>query len=291
VVSVRSRGWFRLLFVACALAAPLGARAADVLFPRPLHLTRQVHDSNGNTTSTSDQYCYGNRVVTVSGARTTIADYARAELTEIDREAKTFSVTRFDDVARALSVAAPEAQKNESEWQVRSSGDAVEAQLHDGAVLRKARVVVNPAVALSRDALDVLIGAAYPNARKAEDRVVADAARMRSVAATGAGTNASAAAYALPIERHIEVTIDGTRAEQRDVVTRIGDELAPAEAVAIPAGAKLVQSPDISKTIIRVGARRRGTTVYLLVTDGAYTLFDDKGRDKMLDAVSKAKGT
>jgi hypothetical protein len=47
----------------------------------------------------------------------------------------------------------------------------------------------------------------------------------------------------------------------------------------------------ISKTIIRVGARRRGTTVYLLVTDGAYTLFDDKGRDKMLDAVSKARGT
>jgi hypothetical protein len=34
----------------------------------------------------------------------------------------------------------------------------------------------------------------------------------------------------------------------------------------------------ISKTIIRVGARRRGATVYLLVTDGAYTLYDDSGR-------------
>jgi len=48
---------------------------------------------------------------------------------------------------------------------------------------------------------------------------------------------------------------------------------------------------EISKAIIRVGARRRGATVYLLVTDGAYTLSDDRGRDKMLDAVSKAKGT
>jgi hypothetical protein len=47
----------------------------------------------------------------------------------------------------------------------------------------------------------------------------------------------------------------------------------------------------ISKTIIRVGVRRRGATVYLLVTDGAYTLSDDKGRDKMLDAIVKAKGT
>ena len=48
---------------------------------------------------------------------------------------------------------------------------------------------------------------------------------------------------------------------------------------------------EISKAIIRVGARRRGATVYLLVTDGAYTLSDDKGRDKLLDAVVKARGT
>ena len=48
---------------------------------------------------------------------------------------------------------------------------------------------------------------------------------------------------------------------------------------------------EISKAIIRVGARRRGATVYLLVTDGAYTLSDDKRRDKMLDAIVKARGT
>lgn len=52
-----------------------------------------------------------------------------------------------------------------------------------------------------------------------------------------------------------------------------------------------MSSHMISKTIIRVGARRRGAIVYLLVTDGAYTLYDDKGRGKLLDALVKAKGT
>src|SRR6185503_14147701 len=143
--------------------------------------------SIGGTTSTIDQYCYGSRVVTVSGARTTIADYARGELTEIDREAKTFSITRFDDVAKALSVTGSEAPGSDGKWQVRSSGDTVEAELHDGDgggdAMRKTRVVVNPAVAMSKDALDVLIGAAYPNARKNEDQVTVDAARIRGVAA------------------------------------------------------------------------------------------------------------
>lgn len=47
----------------------------------------------------------------------------------------------------------------------------------------------------------------------------------------------------------------------------------------------------ISKYIIRVDAARRGTTVYLLVTDGAYTLFDDKNRDKILASIVRAKNT
>lgn len=45
----------------------------------------------------------------------------------------------------------------------------------------------------------------------------------------------------------------------------------------------------ISKTILRVGVRRRGTLVYMLVTDGAYTLFDDQHREKILGAILKAK--
>ena len=47
----------------------------------------------------------------------------------------------------------------------------------------------------------------------------------------------------------------------------------------------------ISKTIIRVDARRRGTTVYLLVTDGLYTADDDKSQRKILDTLIKAGNT
>lgn len=41
----------------------------------------------------------------------------------------------------------------------------------------------------------------------------------------------------------------------------------------------------ISKTILRAGAKRRGATVYLLVTDAAYTFFDDKNSQRILDAL------
>jgi hypothetical protein len=47
----------------------------------------------------------------------------------------------------------------------------------------------------------------------------------------------------------------------------------------------------ISKTNIRVDARRRGSIVYLLVTDGAYTFFDDKSQRKILDTLLKARNT
>lgn len=242
-VPPHSRGTFALLAVACVLAAALSASAADVLFPRPLHLTRELHDSIGGTTTVVEQYCYGNRVVAVSGDVTTIADYGRGELTEIDRAAGTYSVTRFDEVAKAVTVTGAPKPAAQKEWQVRNTGDGVEAQLDEETVTRRTRVRVDRAVPLSRDALDVLIGAAYPNQKKAEDQVVVSAARSRGGVSThGSGTSANDAVYALPVEQHLEVTVDGERAEQRDRVTRIGAELAPPEVLAIPPGATLVQS-------------------------------------------------
>jgi hypothetical protein len=250
---VRSHGFLRLVSVSLAAAAlAIPARAADILFPAPLHLTRQLHDSIGNTTTTVDQYCYGNRVVTVRGAITTIADYAKGELTEIDREAGTYSVTRFDDLAKALRKATPPALPSaaKSAWKVRGGGlnqirtnratDAVEAELDEGAVKRTARVAVDRSVSLSRDALDVLIGSAYPNEAKPEDHVVREAAKPKgNLASLAQGT---AAAFALPVEQHVQFEMDGERAEMRDVVTRLGQELAPADLVSIPPGAKLVES-------------------------------------------------
>lgn len=239
------------LVAAAALALPV--LAADILFPTPLHLTRQVHDSIGGSTVTVEQYCYGNRVITVSGPLTSIADYGKGELTEIDREGRTYSVTRFDDVAKALRAGggpAAEATAAKSEWKVRSTGlnqlrtnrasDAVEAELEDGPNKRIARVAVDRSVTLSKDALDVIIGSAYPNNRKAEDQVVVDAARSRGGGRVAA--NADDRTFALPVEQHHTFIIEGQRAEMRDVVTRVGEEQVPPDLIAIPPDAKLVES-------------------------------------------------
>lgn len=241
----------RLLWASLLAALAFSAAAADVLFPSPIHLTRQVHDSIGGTTTVVEQYCHGNRVVSVNGALTTIADYGKGELTEINREDGTYSITRFDDVAKALRVSSPAADAaTKGEWKIRGTGlnqlrtnrasDAVEAELEEGNTTRRTRVAVDRSISLSRDALDVLIGAAYPNSRKAEDTVVVEAARARGNVATNSA--ASARSYALPVEQHHTFIIDGERAEMRDVVTRVGEELVPTDLVAVPPDAKLVQS-------------------------------------------------
>lgn len=228
----------RSLLVSFVVVFAAVSASAEVLFPSPIHLTRQIHDSIGGATVVVEQYCYGNRVVSANGSATSIADYGTNELTEIDREEGTYSVTRFDDVAKALRVGGP-VEQPKAEWKVKSSGlqqlrtnrasDAVEAELDEGTTKRQTRVAVDRSVSLSKDALDVLIGAAYPNNRKAEDSVVLQAAKGQS-------------AFALPVEQHTTFLIGDDRAEIRDVVLRVGNELVPADLIAIPPDAKLVES-------------------------------------------------
>lgn len=217
-----------LLFVS------LVAAVAEVLFPTPLHLTRQIHDSIGGATVTVEQYCYGNRVVSVSGAVTSIADYEKNELTEINRDEGTYSITRFDDVARALNYGAPPAKASsealKADWEIRNNaGNALEAELDEGTTKRQTRVAVDRSVSISKDALDVLIGAAYPNSRKPEDAIAVQAAKGER-------------AYALPVEQKTTFIIGGDGAEMRDVVTRVGNEQVPPELIAVPPDAKLVES-------------------------------------------------
>lgn len=233
-------------FVASCVAAvvAVSALAADVLFPAPLHLTRQVHDSIGGSTEVVEQYCYGDRVISVKGAVTTIADYGKGELTEIDRDGRTWSVTRFDDVARSLRAGVAE-KTVKGKWVIQSTGltqlrttrasNAFEGELEEGGTKRHSRVAVDRTVRVSKDALDVLIGAAYPNSRKIEDTVVHEAAKSGDA---GNGGNT----FALPVEQQHTFVIDGLRAEVRDVVTRVGAELVPADLVAVPPDARLVQS-------------------------------------------------
>jgi hypothetical protein len=229
----------RSLFVSLLVVLTVRVAAAEVLFPTPIHLTRQIHDSIGGTMVTVEQYCYGNRVVSVNGTVTSIADYDKGELTEIDREDRTYSVTRFDDVAKALVYGVPKGEATKAQWKVKSSGleqirsnranAAFEAELDEGTTKRHTRIAVDRTVSLSKDALDVLIGAAYPNARKAEDTVVLQAAKGQKD-------------YALPVEQHTTITLGEDRAEMRDVVTRVGSELVPPDLIAVPPDAKLVES-------------------------------------------------
>lgn len=90
-VSVGGGGaeWWRR----CSLLVAPAVFAATVLFPRPLHLVRRVDDPISKTTATIDEYCGGNRVVTVRGSKVAIADYDAQQLTEIDHAAQTWSVT------------------------------------------------------------------------------------------------------------------------------------------------------------------------------------------------------
>lgn len=244
----------------CFAALPLAA--ADLLFPTPLHLTRRIHESIGGGTTTVEQYCYGNRVITVRGPITTIADYDKNEVTEIDRSAGTYSISRFDQVAKALNPrSAPVmAQSSKQTWELRKVGRAsalstrsteiFEADRQDAAVTRHVRIGIDGSVALSKDALDVITGSAYPANPKEEDAAIALAAKGHApaVASQSTGGAKTAERYGLPVEQVFRFDVEGQQAEYRDVVMRVGDEVPPADLVAIPAGAKLVESRLLKTT-------------------------------------------
>jgi len=187
--------------------------AAAVLFPKPIHLVRRVEDSISGKSATFDQYCAGNRIVTVRGTRVSIADYEKQELTEIDRDAATYSVTRFDEIAKSKKP---------------------HAAAHPDA---KVDVNVNRTVALSRDAVEALIGASYPNARNdVHDRVLNAAAPEK-----GGGRVKTASvddAYALPSEQ--TVTIEGVTTH--DAILSVKYESAPPEVLNIDPHARRVES-------------------------------------------------
>jgi hypothetical protein len=227
------------LFVAPA------AFAATALFPRPLHLVRRVDDPISQTTATIDEYCAGNRVVTVRGPKVVIADYDAQQLTEIDHAAQTWSVTPFADIAKSRTdldarignkTAAAEAKVTALE---RTSSGA------DGYVLsephRRTQIAFNRSVALSRAAAEVLIGAAYPNVKNAEAEGILSAAGGNGTvsAMSSGGGNAT---YGLLVERTLTIETGGTTLVSHNDVVRIGDEAPPADAMLIEPGAKRIES-------------------------------------------------
>ena len=224
--------------------------ATDVLFPEPLHLRREVHDPISGSVTTIDQYCTGNRIVSVTGGRVAITDYAVEELTEIDRDAATFSITAFRDIARAAgsmpraaskaATAEPRALPSRRAADGRSL-EAFEFVRRDDGESLTIEVAVDRQVALSAAALEALIGAAFPNTRGPVHEAVMRAAAPSSAPGRLIQTD-SAPSFALPFEQVITTETAGERLIFRTAIVSVDRELPPADVVTIPPGATRLES-------------------------------------------------
>jgi hypothetical protein len=250
------------LLAISASAFCLQAAPARVLFPNNLHLSRQVDDPVSGKTITIEEYCSGNRMVSISGERTVVVDYDKQEIMEIDRQAGTYSVARFDEVASAVAAdggasrPAPRVQADGEphSWKVTplgvrgsAGGRSVEhfEFIDEDAVRRKVEVGVDRSVGLSREAVEVLIGAAYPNPVRDEHEPILRAAESPTARGRVANNDAAGAdsiAYGLPVTQSFTYSDSGTALTFRTAITRIGAETIPADALLIPPGAKLVES-------------------------------------------------
>jgi hypothetical protein len=222
------------------------ASGATVLFPRPLHLVRRVDDPISKSVATIDEYCAGNRVVTVRGPKVTIADYDAQQLTEIDHAAQTWSVTPFAEIAqsRAALDARIGAKTDAPAARLTAvSGHSLNAleTFVDEEPHRRLDIGIDRRITLSRAAAEVLIGTAYPGKGSAEQEEILAAAGDGGVSAMGAGAAVSAT-YGLVTERTLTIDVDGTKLVSHNSIVRVGDEMAPADATLIDPSAKRIES-------------------------------------------------
>lgn len=221
---------------------------AAVLFPKPIHFVRKIDDSISGKSTTLDQYCAGNRIVTVSGSKVTIADYDKQELTEIDHAAGTYSITPFTEIAKAKSVAKASAA-DPTKWRttplgMKGSLDTVEMTREANDVKQKIEVGVDRQVALSKDAVEVLIGASYPNTHsEVHDLVLSAAAPQHSGGrAAVASVQTNADVYGLPSEQTISFDVDGNHVSTHSAILSVAYDSVPPAAMNIDPGAKRIES-------------------------------------------------
>src|SRR5688500_4646560 len=225
------------------------AASAGVLCPEPLHITRQIHDPIAGVTSTIDEYCHGDRIITVNGAVTVIVDYQLNEITEIDRNQGTFSITPFADVARAVSAERgrpmPKVAGDLRVLGLKHSGDGRQLETYEfTSTADDQRVVITVGVdrktALSPAAVEALMGATFPNRRS----FVHDAI-MRVVVAPSEKRREQTSAIAdvaLPSEHSVAYEVAGERVVFRSTALSIDRQLAPDDLVIIPPGSRRVES-------------------------------------------------
>jgi hypothetical protein len=220
---------------------------------------RRIEDPIANTTVEVDEYCTGSKIITVNGSRTAIVDYERQEVLEIDRAAATYSVARFDEIARVRESVAKasmaevrDATQSRDAWKTTPLGvtqsragriaDAFEISATAPEKI-KVEVSVDRQVTLSRKALDAITGSGYPNRASDQQEAIARACARASTGVRAMETAAVTESYGLPLDQSITIEADAnTRVTVRNSIVRISSDLPPPEVLAIPAGAKLVES-------------------------------------------------
>lgn len=233
-----------------------GVVAAGVLFPAPLHITREITSPFSNEKKVIDEYCHGNRVISISGRRTAIADHAKGEVTVIDFAAGTYSVTTFQSLARlhqgTTAAATPESQRQN--WQVESrggravgsrSGETFEAERQNAGARQRIRVTADRELRLSRAAAEALLGTGYPNTRDDAAEILLESLRAKERRVSANANQSPDAEYAFPLEYSNAFELDGQTIETRNVVLRVGSELPPPDLITVPPGARLVESEAV----------------------------------------------
>ncbi|HXA17286.1 MAG TPA: hypothetical protein VN380_09855 [Thermoanaerobaculia bacterium] len=234
------------------LVSALPAYGANALFPKALHLVKRIDDPFARSAKNVDEYCYGNRIVTVAGDRVTILDYDAQTLTEIDHARGTYSITRFDEIANArpkMAAKSNAAPKITQAGMKRGSGgrsvDTFDVELPG----TKVTIGVDRSVTLSRAAVEALIGSSYPNAHHPEHDAIlgiaSPARRGGPIMATSATDGGDATGYALPSEQAITMDAEGGAVTVRTSVLRFDADLPPQNAMLIEPGAKRVESPVV----------------------------------------------
>jgi hypothetical protein len=242
-------------------AAPM---AAATLFPQPMHLVRRLDDPISRAQTTVHEYCIGNRLISVNGTNVAIADYDKQQLIEIDRKAGTYSITRFDEIAKARraqrgAIGNVEAARTNrlpggegDDWQPAALGvktfgsgrahEAYELKRENGGEKRTIEVGIDRRYPLSRDAVEVLVGAAYPNERTPEHDAVLSAAGGLRAGLQASDVRAADVTYALPAEQSMTFEIAGQTLTVHNSILSVTSEAPPDSVMQIPPGAKLVES-------------------------------------------------
>lgn len=213
-----------------------------------------------NEPVTIEEYYFGNRAVSVLGRKVVIADYERGELTEIDRDAGTYSVTTFEQLASLNAAAgAPKAAaaadepfniratQRRSDSRASDSFEATPKKPHGN--LKKLEIGVDRSIKLSRDAVEIIVGAAYPRTRTIETDFFmrgASPSPQGGPAARPQAAGGREADHSLPVDHIMAFDFDGQEIVVRNRIVRVVREAPPADAITIPPGARLVESNTVT---------------------------------------------